>query len=219
MQPAAPSSSGLERWWPRASLRRYLVAMILLATLPLATLVCWQILAEVRAEQVQVESDLSRSAAALAQAVESEIHASFDALETLAHADPQGPQPQALMRLLRERPPPRRDWHSVFLLDAQGELLFDSGNPQAGGPAAGELGQLHERVLRRRYSAVSGLVPTRSPEGQAVMLAVPVVRAGVITHVLGARVAGGAWQRLAASASRPEGGYVLLHDANQHLIA
>ena len=219
MQPASPSPSGLERWWPRASLRRYLVAMILLATLPLATLVCWQILAEVRAEQVQVESDLSRSAAALAQAVESEIHASFDALEALAHADPQqGPQLQALMRFL-QRAPPRRDWHSVFLLDAQGHLLFDSGDPQAGGPAAGELGQLHERVLRQRYSAVSGLVPTRSPEGQAVMLAVPVVRGGQITHVLGARVAGGAWQRLVASASRPEGGHVLLHDANQNLIA
>jgi len=219
MQPASPPASGLERWWPRASLRRYLVAMILLATLPLATLVCWQILAEVRAEQVQVESDLSRSAAALAQAVESEIHASFDALDTLAHADPQqGPQAQTLMRLL-QRAPPRRDWHSVFLLDAQGNLLFDSGDPRAGGLAAGELGQLHERVLRQRYSAVSGLVPTRSPEGQAVMLAVPVVRAGQITHVLGARVAGGAWQRLVASASRPEGGYVLLHDANQNLIA
>ena len=219
MQPASPPASGLERWWPRASLRRYLVAMILLATLPLATLVCWQILAEVRAEQVQVESDLSRSAAALAQAVESEIHASFDALDTLAHADPQqGPQAQTLMRLL-QRAPPRRDWHSVFLLDAQGNLLFDSGDPRAGGLAAGELGHLHERVLRQRYSAVSGLVPTRSPEGQAVMLAVPVVRAGQITHVLGARVAGGAWQRLAASASRPEGGYVLLHDANQNLIA
>ncbi|TFZ02506.1 response regulator [Ramlibacter henchirensis] len=216
MSPAPPPSSGLERYWPRASLRHYLVAMILLATLPLAALVCWQILADVRAEQGEIEANLTRSASALAQAVDSEIHASFDALGTLGQSDLlDAPQPR--LRMLRERPP-RRDWHSVFLLDAQGHLLFDSADAQASGAIAGELGQLHERVLRQRQPVVWGLVPVRAPQGHAVMLAVPVVRAGEVRHVLGARVAGSAWQRLAASASRPEGGYALLHDASLRLI-
>lgn len=217
MSPDPPPPTEPERYWPRATLRRYLVAMILLATLPLAALVCWQILADVRAEQGQIEANLSRSAAALAHAVESEVHASFDALATLSHADLlQSPQ-QSLARLLRERPP-RRDWHSVFVLDAGGQLLFDSGDMQAGGPVAGELGQLHERVMRDGQPAVSGLVPTRAPEGQAVMLAVPVVRGGETRLVLGARVAGNAWQRLAATANKPEAGYALLHDARRQLI-
>lgn len=217
MDPPSPHPRRLERYWPRASLRRYLVAMILLATLPLATLVCWHILEGVRGEQQQVEANLSRSAAALAHAAESELLASFDALDTLAHAA-LGGSPENLVRMLREHASPRRDWHSVFLLDAHGQLLFDSGDREAGGPVAGELGRLHERVLRERRPAATGLVAARGPDSQATLLAVPVQRGGDLLFVLGARVAGEAWQRLAASASRPDGGYSLLHDGQHRLI-
>ena len=213
MSPAPDPPPEQERYWPRATLRRYLVAMILLATLPLAALVCWQILADVRAEQAQIEANLARSATALAHAVDGELHASFEALATLAQVGP----PQELARRLRDRAP-RRDWHSVFVLDDQGRLLFDSADAQADGPVAGELGRLHERVLREGHPVVSGLVPTRSPEGQAVMLAVATARGGEARHVIGARVAGSAWQRLAVSANRPEAGYALVHDAGQQLI-
>jgi signal transduction histidine kinase len=209
---------GLERFWPHASLRRYLVAMIVLATLPLAALVCWHILSGVRGEQAQIEANLSRSAAALAQAVENELVASYEALDVLAHAGLQQGSPQALVALLRERGAPRRGWHSIFVVDAHGQLLFDSGDPEAGGVAGGELAQLHDRVMRQRRPAVSGLVVTRDTESQAAMVAVPVPREGDLLFVLGARVAGDTWQRLAASASRPDEGYALLHDARFRLV-
>jgi hypothetical protein len=50
------------------------------------------------------------------------------------------------------------------------------------------------------------------------MLAIPVLRDGEVHQVLGARITGNAWQRLANAASRPDGGYALLHDARHRLI-
>ena len=77
----------LDRWWPQASLRTYLVAVILLATFPLAALMCFQILDKVRVEQDQIETRLAGSAFALSQAVDRELVASLDALNALAQGD------------------------------------------------------------------------------------------------------------------------------------
>ncbi len=217
-----PPSPALERYWPLAPLRRYLVVVIVLAILPLASLVSWQIFAEVRHEQAQIEANLAGSAAALAQATESELNASLDALGNLAHSELLQPplQAQRLRRALLERPPARRDWHSVFLVDADGVLQFDTAaGADRGAPVSGELGQLVEQVLRDAQPAASGLVATRAPDGLAVMLGVPVVREGRAAYVLGARVSGAAWQRLSGGASRPHGGYAAVHDAQQRLIA
>lgn len=216
-----PPSTPLERYWPIAPLRRYLVVVIVLAILPLAALVSWQIVADVRHEQRQVEANLAGSAAALAQAVDSELNASLDALDNLSHSELlQAGQADDFRRGLLQRPPARRDWHSVFLVDAEGVLQFDSAaGSHPGAPVSGELGRLAGQVLRDAQPAASGLVASRGPDGLAVMLAVPVLRDGRIAYVLGARVSGAAWQRLAGAASRPDGGHAALHDARQHLIA
>ncbi|WBY03250.1 ATP-binding protein [Ramlibacter tataouinensis] len=221
MPAAHPSPPPLERYWPSAPLRRYLVVVIVLAILPLAALVSWQIFADVRDEQRQIEANLAGSAAALAQAVDSELNASLDALGNLAHSELLQPgQADAFQRGLLQRPPARRDWHSVFLVDADSMLRFDSAaGAQPGAPVSGDLGHVTAQVTRDAQPAASGLVATRGPEGLAVLLAVPVVREGRIAYVLGARVSGAAWQRLVGAASRPDGGYVALHDARQRLIA
>ncbi|WP_332816123.1 ATP-binding protein [Ramlibacter sp.] len=216
-----PPSPPPQRYGPLAPLRRYLVVVIVLAILPLAALVSWQIFAEVRHEQAQVEASLVGSAAALAQAVESELNGSLDALDHLSHSELlQADRTEGFRRALRQRPPARRDWSGVFLVDSGGALQFDSAaGAQPGAPAAGELGALARQVVRDAQPAASGLVAARGPEGKAVMLAVPVVREGRIAYVLGARVSAAAWQRLAGAASRPDGGHVALHDAQQRPIA
>ncbi len=216
-----PPSPPLERYWPLAPLRRYLVVVIVLAILPLAALVSWQIFAEVRHQQEQIEVNLDGSATALAQAVESELNASLDALGNLSHSELLQPAgAERFRRALLQRPPARRDWHSVFLVDSDGVLQFDSAaGADPGTPVSGELAGVVEQVLRDAQPAASGLVAARGPESLAVLLAVPVVREGRIAYVLGARVSGAAWQRLVGAASRPDGGYVALHDAQQRLIA
>jgi hypothetical protein len=93
-----------------APLRTHLVALIVLATLPLAALAWWQILSDLRSEQEQLEANLARSAAALSQAVDNELLASIDALATLAHDEVLRTAPPAqVRRYLQSRPRPRRD--------------------------------------------------------------------------------------------------------------
>ncbi len=210
----------LERSWPSASLRTYLVAVILLATLPLAALMSFQMFMDVRGQQAQIEDSLARSASALSLAVESELIASLDALTALSHSDAlRRGQPGGLEALLMGRPRPRRDWHSVFLADADGALLFDTAGAPVVRSQFDSLRDLQERVRQRSQPAVSGLV-TRRPPGSpvSVMLAVPVVQDGQVRYVLGARVLGSVWQRLAGAASRPQDGYALVHDASHALI-
>ena len=210
----------LERYWPKASLRTYLIAVILLATLPLAALISFQIFGAVRGEQAQIEDNLSRSAAALSQAVENELIASFDALTVLSYSEliKQGRLVQ-LERLLQEQPLPRRDWHSVFLLDRQGALLLDTASPQRGGLPGRELKDIHQNVLRKVQPAVSGLSETRGPGNQEVMLAVPVIQDGGVRYVLGARIGSPVWQRVANSASTPVGGHATLFDGRFQLLS
>lgn len=210
----------LGRYWPAATLRSYLIAVILLATLPLAALMSFQIFMEVRAEKAQIEDNLARSAGALSQVVENELIASLDALTVLAHSEVlRQSQPAQLERLLLGRPRPRRDWHSVFLLDAGGSVLFDTAGAAAVRAHFNELLDLGQRVRQQAVPAVSGMVEAGPRPGEAVvMLAVPVVQDGQVRYVLGARVGASVWQRLAGAASRPDGGHVVIHDAQRRLI-
>ncbi len=195
--------SRLERYWPAASLRTYLVAVILLATFPIATLLCVRMVLDVREEQAQIENTLVRSASALARSVESELGSSFDALAALAQSELlQRPDLSRLEQRLGGQPRPRREWDSIVVLDAGGSLLLDTASDS---PAAvfTDVQRLRQVVLERGQPAASGL----SPEpGSYVMVAVPVVVKGVPRYFLAARVGAPVWQRLAAQADLPPSG-------------
>jgi signal transduction histidine kinase len=211
-EPARASGAGRR---PLAPLHRYLVAVIVLATLPLAALVGWQIVSTVRGERLELESNLARSAAALSQALDGELIASLDALNVLAHAGGlQRGRPEAFRRWMQEAPRPRRDWDGIFLLDQAGARLFDT-DPGAPAPPPA----LAQDAVRRAQPVISGPGEGTGPAAGGILLAVPVQAAGGAVYVLGARVGPGAWQRLARTASRSEEGYALLHDAEHRLIA
>jgi PAS domain S-box-containing protein len=211
----------LERYWPSAPLRTYLVAVILLATFPIAALMCYQIFSEVRGEQAQIEDTLARSAAALSEAVERELTSSFDALAVLSHSDLiQQDRPAGMAPLLQSRPRPRRDWDSVFLLDHVGGLLFDTAaRPGPGTALPPELQEVHQQVVRKGQPAASGLTPGPRAGTSVVLLAVPVFSGGAVRSVLGARVSEAVWQRLVKSASVPAGAHVRIYDAQFRLIS
>ena len=60
----------LDRWLPAASLQTYLVAMILLATVPIALLLTWKVAVEARSGRQSAVALLQQSAASVAQAAE-----------------------------------------------------------------------------------------------------------------------------------------------------
>jgi signal transduction histidine kinase len=200
----------LDRAWPSASLRTHLLAVILLATLPLAGLMTFQIFMEVRKEQAQLDDELTRSAAALAQAVERELGSSFDALAVLARSDfVQGGQLSRLRPFLARRA--RHDWESVFVLGRDGATLLDTAAAASEGEAGLQLRELHERAIQGQ-PAVSTL--SGSEVGQRkVALAVPVMHAGAVGYVLGVRIRKGAWKQLANSVSVPAGAHASVLDA------
>ena len=196
------TKSRRERYWPSASLRTYLAAVILLAIFPIAVLMCVRTFVDVRDEQAQIEQSLTRSAQAFSHTVQSELRASFDALDLLAQTEllRRGDLSQLDQRLQLQRGL-RRDWDSVFLMDRDGNLLLDTAAP-SNIPVPAEIPALRQSVFARRQPAVSGLVG--EPPGH-VVLAVPVLLEGAPRYVLGARVGAAAWQRLADGAIRPSG--------------
>ena len=202
--------------WPKASLRAYLIAVMLLAIAPIAAIMSLQIFTEVRSEQAQLEEELTRSAGALSQAVQAQLLSSFDGLSVLAQSElfQQG-RVAALGRLLQGRP--RRDWDSVFLLDSDGALLLDTASPRVP-EAAGALRELHQRVLSQRRPAVTGVAEIEHPRDRFIAVAVPVVQHGAVRYVLGARMDEAVWQRLSSNASKPAGADAALFDAQDRLI-
>lgn len=204
----------LERYWPSASLRTYLIAVILLATFPIAALMCVQIFLEVRAEQASIEDSLARSAAALSQAVEQELGSSFDALAALSHSEllQQGDLKQ-LERQIQARPRARRDWDSVFLMNRKGAVVIDTGRSRDTPP---EVRELHQRVLARAQPGVSPLIEGPEP---LVVLAVPVLSDGAVRFVLAARVGQASWQRLADGATARAGGLVNILDSRLRVVS
>jgi signal transduction histidine kinase len=206
-----------ERSWPTAPLRTYLIAVILLATLPIATLMIFQIFADVRDEQAEIENELSRSAAALSQAVNREVVSSLDALAVLSQADVlQRGQVARLGELLQWRPP--RGWHSVFVLSRDGTVLLDTSSQAGESGQTGGLRELHQRVLAKAQGDTSILTDGTSGSGRTIAIASPVVQDGAVRYVLGARIREDVWQQLVSAANAPASARASLLDAQGRLI-
>ncbi len=218
MQYPRPLKHWLERCWPAASLRTYLVAVMLLATLPIAVIMSLQIFMEVRHEQARIEEELARSAMALSQTVERELASSLDALAVLSQSElfQQG-RVAALGRLLHGRP--RRDWDSIFLFDRDGVLALDTGPPQTKQDSARPLHELHQQVARSGRAAVSGMADHEAAGHRAIAVALPVVQGGTLRYVLGARMGEAVWQRLVSTASVPGGAHAAIFDGQHRLIS
>lgn len=205
----------LERCWPTASLRSYLFAMTMLATLPMALLMSLQSLGEIRGEQRRIETELDGAAGALAESVERHLRSSLEGLQVLAQSELfQHGRIAALGRLLQGRP--RGDWDSVFLLDRQGAVVLDTGQPRTRA-AQDALRELHRRVVLRGEPAVSGLLEQSSGD-RWTAVAVPIVQNGQLRHVLGARMEEAAWQRVSSAAGRPAGASAAVFDAQDRLL-
>ena len=73
--------------------------------------------------------------------------------------------------------------------------------------------------MRTGQAAVSGLSDRQPPGSRAIAVALPMVQGGTVRYVLGARMGEAVWQRLATTASTPEGGHASIYDAQQRLIS
>jgi len=222
--------------WPTASLRTYLLAAILLATLPIASLMCYWIFTDIQGQQQRMQIELQRSANSLAQIVEGELVSSIDALTILANMESLQRQDIAgFEQALRgNRAPLRPGWLSAYLLDRDGNLLFNTaaaapGRPRKNAapfaakppsfpapfstpfpanpanPVESPPPPSTRQPPPRRPARISNLIDGRSPEQRAIAIDVPVLIDGKPRYRLGAWIAASAWQELLEKAGPPDG--------------
>ena len=186
-----------------ATLRTYLVTVILLATVPIALLMSWQIWRDVQDEQRRMEEGLMARATALAEVVERELASSIDALTILSYQDAlQRADVPAFRQALAAYPQLRQSWHGAFLADTDGRLLFDSRDAADAAPA-GVAPEIVRSVVAQRRPAVSGLVAQAAATHYTTAVAVPVVAGGEVRYVLGAWIDAAAWQQLLDRSAPP----------------
>jgi signal transduction histidine kinase len=203
--------------WPVASLRAYLVAIMLIATLPVVALMGYQILRDAGANDERIGKELERSAAATAQNVERELASSTDALTILARTTL---LPSAgtvdFERAVRQDARLHPTWRGVFLIGADGRLLFDSSPTKSGAVRPG----FDDAAFARNDARA--VITNQAGDGGAPGLsavAVPVVAAGLRRYVLGAWIEPAAWQELLQKSGPPADGFVSLVDRQQRVMA
>ena len=213
-EPAAPPPHR----WRGVSLSTYLVALLLLATVPIAALMSILILDGVRAAEQKLQQDLQRHAGALTLAIERELAFTIEALQAIGQAEvlhrwgERGEPPPGSPAWPRLRP----SWSRLVLMDAQGRPLYDS----AGEPAepAGDPQGL-ARVLQSRAAVVSSLLNEPRADAPGTLVQQPVLIDGELRYVLAAWIDARHWRELLQRAGAPPEGFSALVDGDRRLIA
>jgi signal transduction histidine kinase/CheY-like chemotaxis protein len=214
-------------------LRTYLVGIILVAAVPLAALVTWQIISDIRQRQAALETHLQSIATAVASTVENELAASAEALKALSHAPSlQSGDLPAFRQMLDATGPARATWSGTFLLSADGKVLFDSRAPMDAGTARSgwEDWPAIARNIESGGLSVSNLIDTGDANHRSVMLAVPVAVQPATTsgavpqafdhkRILGIYIRADAWQSLMERSGAAKETVATLFDGHQRVIA
>jgi len=208
--------------WPSVTLRTFLMALMLIATLPVVVLMGVRIFNDLEAREARAWLELERSARTASQGGERELIATIETLTTLGRATLlSSGDTRAFERALQAGPRLRQNWHGVFLADANGKLLSDSlasdNDPGTAGMSqrqAGEVLRLHPGSA----PVVSGLVRKGAGNRYATAVSVPLTDAGELRYVVGAWLDIASWEEL-LQGSLPSGGFVTLVDREHRVMA
>ena len=206
--------------WPKASLRAYLVAVILLATVPMAALlVPYQIFNDLSEQQQRQQDDLRMAAASFAATVDREIASTIDALDILSTAQSIDPgDGAAIAHGLFAHSRLRRSWSGAFLASTDGRALYST--PPVDDTSSAELLRTvaARGAAQSREPFVSDLVPGGAGR-HLTAVAVPLVIGGDAPYLLGAWIDSAVWQNLLAEGVVPVGGSVGLFDRQNRYVA
>lgn len=197
--------------WPQASLASYLVAVILIASVPMAVLLSLQILRDLNQRTERMATSLEQLSATLTRSMERELESSIEALELLGETVGEEPPGQVVERLVR-RGAMRPAWDGLFLLDASGRLV---------GPGDAAAARL---ALPAKDSEVAVSRLIQRSDGSlavAVTTAVSVRPRGSTAegYRLGAWIPALHWQRLLDRSDTLQTGFITLFDSSYHIIA
>ncbi|HEX6722522.1 MAG TPA: cache domain-containing protein, partial [Burkholderiaceae bacterium] len=223
MRNAPPFADRLAALWPKASLRAYLAAIMLVATVPFSALMAYRIYDDFVAQRERLWTELERTAAATAQNVERELVSSIEALSIIGQTTLVRRSDSAEFEaLLRDNPRLRNSWRGTFLISADGRVLVDAAFPLSEGRSVGIDSARNQPdfrgMLARPRPLVSNLVPRTDGE-YTTAIAVPVLARGKLVYVVGAWIDFSAWQTLLQNSGPPGGGFLELYDGNGVVLA
>ncbi|MDB5817162.1 MAG: chemotaxis protein methyltransferase CheR, partial [Rhizobacter sp.] len=129
-EPPEPPSRWMPLRWPAASLRAYLVMVILVATVPLALFSLHLIQDQVDGDRDDLEQSLRLSSANLSMSIDREIRSSADALTMLSYNEAlQIGDVQRFHDRLDRLPNPRPMWNEIYLSSPDGRMVLNSRAP------------------------------------------------------------------------------------------
>ena len=201
----------------RVSLRTALVAMLLMATVPVALLMSYLLLERMRGEQQRMRADLDREAQVLAQAIDNEVQATIEALRIIGLSESlRLGDVREFERSVAGRGPLRSGWQGSFLTDTRGLVIFDT----TGAARRGSLPPVpgFRQMLWDQTPMVSNLLEHKPSARASTVIAIPVVIDGNLRFGLGVWVSWATWQVL-VKRSAPSEGYSVLFDREHRVIA
>lgn len=210
--------------WPKASLRAYLAAIMLIATLPVIAFMAYKIYLDIGAERARIWQDLERSAANTASGLERELATSVDALSIIGRTTLQANRDsREFESLLRQQALLRPSWHGAFLIAANGDVLINDRLPMGSATSiegAHVLDGADFRSMQARPRPMISNLRSRSEDGvYTTTVAVPVVESGKLRYVVGASIDVSAWQALLQSSWLPSDGILSVYDRERYLVA
>ena len=213
----------VERIHPRGRsfpLRWHLIALILVALIPMVFFAGAIVLNLGREQRMSVERGLQTTVRALAIAVEREVAASIRALEVLATSDLLSRGDLAAFHAQATRAVDAQDvWYVLALTDPSGQLLLNTVRP-----FGASLPRIDDRDYFRRLAAtgrpvVSDLVAGRTTGQMNVTVAVPVLREGALRYILFAAIKPEGLGRILAEERIPADWIATISDTSQVIVA
>jgi PAS domain S-box-containing protein len=210
------------RWWQShrtVPLSWYLVAIISVATLPLAAFAAYLVLSQSQAAQTLLERNLRSAASAIALTVERDLATSTEVLRTFGESDAmrQGDR-QAIEREMTRLLARRADWIGAFLLDANGAIVLARGDERA-------LRMSNSRPLREQLADPLGspgavrLLRQRVGDEEVSTVAMPVASTGPTRWTLAVMFQPEKWQLLLDHQAPGIEGFAGIVDGDMRWIA
>ncbi|MEX2145792.1 MAG: ATP-binding protein, partial [Candidatus Rokuibacteriota bacterium] len=203
----------------RFPLRYHLVALIVVALVPMVAFAAAIVLDLGRERRASVEEGLQTTVRALAIAVEREIAASIRALEVLATSDLLDRGDLAAFHAQAIRVVDAQEvWYVLALTDPRGQLLLNTVRPfGASLPSIGDR-DYYRRLIATGRPAVSDLIVGRTTGQMNVAVAVPVRRDGALRYILFAAIKSEGLGRVLADQEIPADWIAGITDTNQVFI-
>ena len=206
--------------WPVATLRTYLILVIVVATVPLGVLTSWLMSQEIVATRQQLSSGLLRAAGSLALMVEREQVSSLDALTILSHSDAlRSMDLESFQRTLSRLSGIRPSWSRVYLVDMQGRILLSNERPvDAAGPRP-EASAPIKALLPSHETQIASLDRSTRTGRWVTRISVPVDVRDELKYRLVAEIDAQAWQKLISGVIPPSDGFVTVFDNENRIVA